>query len=75
MSRERIDAEGRDAEVEPDGTPGTAAVGDLVDFVKLRNCVTTHWAALLQVVVPGTSWRPSLTTSRRRWSTEAETVL
>jgi len=41
-ARPRVDAEGRDAEVVPDWPPGTAAVADLVDLVKLRDRVTTH---------------------------------
>jgi hypothetical protein len=49
-SRERIDAEGRDAEVEPDRPPGTAAVTDLVDLVNLGQRVTAHSAVLLRVM-------------------------
>jgi hypothetical protein len=37
-----VDAEGRDAEVLPDRPPRTAAVGDLVDLVKVRHCVHGH---------------------------------
>jgi hypothetical protein len=41
-ARPRVHAEGRDAEVVPDRPPGTAAVADLVDLVKVRHCVTAH---------------------------------
>src|SRR5512133_4013643 len=40
MSRKCIDAEGRNAEVEPDRPRGNAAVIDLVDLVDLRHRVT-----------------------------------
>jgi len=50
MSCKCIDAERRDAEVEPDGPRGDAAVIDLVDLVNPRYRVTAHSAVLLQVV-------------------------
>src|SRR5215211_6344236 len=50
MSCKCVDAERRDAEVEPDGARKDAAVIDLVDLVDLRHRVTAHSAVLLQVV-------------------------
>src|SRR4029450_5527933 len=49
MSRKCIDAEGRDAEVEPDRPPGNAAVIELVDLVDLRHRVTAHPTLLFRV--------------------------
>src|SRR5207253_7197934 len=40
--RPRVDAEGRDAEVVPDGSPWTAPVVHLVDLVEVRDRVPTH---------------------------------
>ena len=39
---ERVDAEGGDAQLVPDGPPGTAPVADLVDLVDVRDCVLAH---------------------------------
>src|SRR5215213_10026492 len=50
MSCKCVDAERRDAEVEPDGARKDAAVIDLVDLVNPRHRVTAHSAVLLQVV-------------------------
>jgi hypothetical protein len=41
-----VDAEGRDPEVVSDRPRSTAAVADLVDFLELRHCVTTHLGLL-----------------------------
>jgi hypothetical protein len=49
MSRKCIDAEGRDAEVEPDRPRGNAAVIELVDLVDLRRRVTAHSTLLFRV--------------------------
>src|SRR5205807_8203297 len=38
----RVDSEGRDAEVVPDGSPWFAPVVDLVDLVEVRDRATTH---------------------------------
>jgi hypothetical protein len=50
MSCKCVDAERRDAEVEPDGPRKDAAVIDLVDLVNPRHRVTAHSAVRLQVV-------------------------
>src|SRR5215831_5463831 len=55
MRGKRVDAERRDAEMEPDGARKDAAVIDLVDLVNPRRRVTAHSAVLLQVV-----WRRTL---------------
>src|SRR5439155_428325 len=44
--RPRVDAEGRDAEVVPDGSHGTPAVVDLVDLVEVRDRVRSHMTPL-----------------------------
>src|SRR5262245_54581681 len=63
MSCECVDAERRDAEVEPDGSRKDAAVIDLVDLVDPRQRVTAHSAVLLEVV--GTPLSASLMSAPR----------
>src|SRR5262245_66514339 len=73
MSCKCVDAERRDAEVEPDGPRKDAAVIDLVDLVNPRHRVTAHSAVPSQVVRGHPPWaysneRPGTdrTTSTRR---------
>src|SRR6266496_3840181 len=64
MSCKCVDAERRDAEVEPDGARKNAAVIDLVDLVNLGHRVTVHSAVLPSGY--GISRRPSLTSATAR---------
>src|SRR5919108_987164 len=42
LRRPCVDAEGRDPEVVPNGPPRLAAVGDLLDLIEMRDCVSGH---------------------------------
>jgi len=69
MTCKCVDAERRDAEVEPDGPRENAAVIDLVDLLNPRHRVTAHSAVPLQVV-----WGPLGAQSNEQPCTDRSTA-